>query len=53
MEGQGILKHSNGTVYEGQWKNGKREGQGIMKNKDGKMLQQGKWRENGGKMEGK
>lgn len=28
MNGQGILKNSNGTVYEGEWKNHQPHGKG-------------------------
>ena len=31
-EGKGKLTYNNGTIYEGNWKADKREGEGVFKN---------------------
>jgi hypothetical protein len=41
--GQGSYDNGNGTVFEGTWNLDKREGKGIIKNKDGNILQEGIW----------
>ena len=35
MEGQGILRQSDGTKYKGGFKDGLKDGHGILEDKDG------------------
>ena len=44
-EGEGIYIYDDGSKYIGEWKDGKRHGEGILKDKTGKLIFQGKWRE--------
>ena len=39
MEGFGVMKFANGSVYEGQWKEDQRMGRGKMKYPDGKVYE--------------
>ena len=38
MSGQGIAIYANGDQYKGYFRNGKREGKGVMTFKDGKTI---------------
>ena len=38
MSGKGIATYANGDKYEGYFLNGKREGKGVMKFQDGKVI---------------
>lgn len=42
MHGKGQLIHSNGEIYEGQWKNDKANGFGKYKHSDG-AIYEGDW----------
>ena len=35
MDGQGVYRHANGAVYEGQWRAGQMEGLGKMIDENG------------------
>lgn len=39
MNGQGVYKWVDGKVYEGNWRNGKREGYGILTYADGRKYE--------------
>ena len=41
-EGQGIMKYSDGGIYDGNWENGIRQGEGIMKYNNGDIYD-GDW----------
>lgn len=44
MDGKGILKMRNGDIYEGEFKNDKRDGYGVFKWHDGRIFK-GSWKE--------
>ena len=39
------VKFEEGTKYEGEFKDGKRHGQGILKDSDGKIIYEGEWKD--------
>ncbi|MDO5509200.1 MAG: hypothetical protein Q4F57_00755 [Weeksellaceae bacterium] len=43
-EGQGTYHFTNGDVYVGKWENDRRHGPGVYKNKQGKILYEGEWK---------
>lgn len=51
--GNGIMRYSNGSIYEGKWKNGKRSGEGVFTGtiEGNKIVQEGIWKAD--KFEGK
>ena len=46
-EGDGVYLYSDGTKYEGQWKNNERNGLGRQYDEDGKVLHEGVWDKDG------
>ena len=38
--------YDNGEIYEGQWKNDKRNGNGTLFNANGKVIYRGEWSKN-------
>ena len=43
--GNGILKSHNGTIYDGQWIDGVKTGQGAFYDSTTKVSYQGEWKE--------
>ena len=41
--GNGYIVFPDGSKYTGEWKNGKRHGQGIWSSKDNSVIFKGKW----------
>ena len=39
LEGNGKITFSDGSIYEGEWKNGQMSGQGKLNSKDGKVYE--------------
>lgn len=42
LNGKGVFRWANGTVYEGCYKNTRKEGEGVLTLPDGKSIK-GKW----------
>jgi hypothetical protein len=38
MEGKGVLTYANGAIYDGEWKDGNRDGKGVYTWADGKKM---------------
>jgi hypothetical protein len=45
FNGKGRLRHQNGDVYQGEWKDGKAHGRGVFIQSQIKQLYEGEWRE--------
>ena len=39
------MKYKDGRIFEGEFKNGKKNGEGIMKSLAGNIVKQGNWKE--------
>lgn len=46
MSGLGTMRYENGDVFEGEYSNSMRNGEGILKLKNEKKIIKGIWREN-------
>jgi hypothetical protein len=44
MHGKGIYRHSNGDIYEGEWKDGRKHGKGIYRAANGNVYE-GDWKD--------
>lgn len=45
MEGKGVYRYRNGSVYDGDWQNGERNGFGRKEDEDG-YVYEGEWKNN-------
>ena len=43
LEGQGRFEYIDGSVYEGMWKNNKKQGKGKFQESDGMSIYNGEW----------
>ena len=44
-EGKGMMKYKDGRIFEGEFKNEKKNGAGVMKSSAGNIVEQGIWKD--------